>query len=219
MLNSSEHFTQLCGSGEVLSPSPQDHRLRLSHRVFCWALLSLILWKSACQEANGASKMQGKIYDNAPKPKKTRNLLNWSDTVTIWELWQAACWPALRKNAPSIFPTLCILSVHVIPRQPSAGNLWVPKFCSSALASQCILGDHFHEFTENVYLPSHNLLGCFTTSSRFLYLLGFFSSLFSPVFNTRGWIQGLMLGRQVLNHLSHSAGPLYVGYFWDRGSL
>jgi hypothetical protein len=39
-------------------------------------------------------------------------------------------------------------------------------------------------------------------------------------FNIRVWTQDLLaLARQALYHLSHSANPFSIGYFWDRVSL
>jgi hypothetical protein len=60
--------------------------------------------------------------------------------------------------------------------------------------------------------PPHSYWYPTLNGTSFTFLSFFFGS-------TGAWTWGLGLARQVLYHLSHSASPFCVGYFWGRVSL
>jgi hypothetical protein len=75
---------------------------------------------------------------------------------------------------------------------------------------------YIHNYKKNLLVTEQQLMKVFTKSCVVLYIAqdSFYVS-FLRGGGTGGWIQGLMLARQACYHLSHSASPFHVGYFWD----
>jgi hypothetical protein len=122
-----------------------------------------------------------------------------------------------------LFPWLWLLEVGTVFSGGFSSHCSLAKFqkVATVSCSDCLILRFYFLFSKisRVFSGISSNSNIYGPSPKCSLRLQFSKLLFFLPSGSGGWTQGLMLATQALYHLSYSASPLCVGYFWDRVSL